>query len=379
MFPCPVRLRKEFPAAMVLAALNEELLKRYKRWLSGLRYAVPVQLRYSGIIRGFCQSLGKKEVIRASPWDIRNFLIHESKRGLQYSTVHDHLVVLRSFSEFLRLGGIKGSIPIHMVRMRAAPRQPPRVVGPDTISRLVAAAPRPRDAALVELLYATGCRSRELVNIKVQDIDFESRKIRIRGKNKKARYVIFGDQAAAATRAYLGERTSGFLFRSAVLNRGWICASSRRDQWIGVINVLSHVCPPKSRKVTFRLGPRKTMSLGEAWDLFRKRTRGLTLVPPKVGPMHTATVRRILIELAVRAGVKAVAPHTIRHCFATHLLDGGADVRDIQELLGHAQLTSTQIYTHVSRQRLVETFDRCHPRGNHNYVQGKTKAREASR
>lgn len=356
-------------------ALNEELIERYRLWLSGLRYSVPIRRRYPRIIGEFCQFLETKEVIRASASDIRNFLVHEAKRGLQYNTVHDHLVVLRNFSEFLRLGGIKGCVPVYTVRMRTAPRNPPRIVGPDMISRLIAVAQRPRDAALVELLYATGCRSRELVNIKVEDIDFESRKIRIRGKNTKVRYVIFGDKAAAATKSYLGDRTSGFLFRSALLNRGCIFASARRGQWIGVVKVLSH---RKSRRVSFQLGPKKTTSLGQAWDLFRKRMLGLTLVPSKTGPMHTATVRRVLRELASRAGIKPVPPHTIRHCFATHLLDGGADVRDIQELLGHASLTSTQIYTHVSRRRLVETFDRCHPRGNDNYVRGKTEARELS-
>lgn len=346
------------------AALNEELLKRHRRWLSVQHYAVHVQIVYSSILRAFCRFLGNKEVIRTSPWDIREYLIHEFRRGVRYETVHDRLVVLRNFSEFLRLGGIKGRIPVEMVQMRAAPKNPPRVASPDAISRLVAAAERPRDAALVELLYATGCRSGELVKIKVQDIDFESRKIRVRGKYKEARYVIFGDKAAAAIKAYLGNRTSGFLFRSAVLNRGSVYVSSRNGQWIGRVHVLDHSSPPKRRQVGFRLGPANTMTLGEAWEVFRKRKRGLNIVPAKVGPMHVATVRRIVTELSVRANMKTIIPRTFRHCFATHMLDGGADIRVIQELLGHACLKSTQIYTHVSRKNLIDTFDRCHPRGN---------------
>jgi len=121
-----------------------------------------------------------------------------------------------------------------------------------------------------------------------------------------------------------------------------------------------------------------TMALGEAWDLFRKRMGGLNVAPLKTGPMHIATVRRILIELSIRAGLKPISPYAIRHCFATHMLDGGADVRDIQELLGHAYLTSTQIYTHVSRRKLVKTFDRCHPRGNRSNVKAKAKVEQTA-
>lgn len=356
------------------AALNAELARRYSRWLCKLRYAPDAEDRYVNIIRRFCDFLGGKEMIRSSPWDIRSFLIREPRRGLEYNTVHDHLVILRSFSEFLRLGGARGSLPVKRVKMRAGPRNPPRVVSPEVISRLVAAAATPRDAALVELLYSTGCRSGELVNIKVQDIDFESRKIRVRGKNKKARYVIFGSKAAAATKSYLDGRKCGFLFKSAVLKRGCVYASRRRGQWIGVINVPNDTSPPPIRRRSFQLGPKNDMSLGAAWDVFRERTRGLPVAPSKAGPMHVATVRRIVIELSCRAGIRPINARTIRHCFATHMLDGGADVRDIQELLGHCQLTSTQVYTHVSRRRLVETFDRCHPRGDRHHAKSKANA-----
>lgn len=354
--------------------LNNELIARYKLWLSALDYSIPTQRRYPRIVREFCQSAGTKAVIRTTPWDVRKFLIEETRRGLRYGTVRDLLVVLRNFSEFLGLGGMRGRIPVQTIQMRAAPRNPPDVVSPRTIFRLIAAARNPRDVALLELLYATGCRAKELMNVKVEDIDFESRKIRVKGKNKRARYVLFGAKAAGATKAYLRGRNSGYLFQSALLQRGCIYACSRRGQWIGKINVLRSTHPPVSRVTSFSLGSRKDISLREAWVLFRKRRCGLKVVPAKVGPMHTATVRRTLTLLALQAGIKNVIPRTIRHCFATHMLDGGADIREIQELMGHAHLTSTQIYTHVSREKLVKAFNRCHPRGDRNHAEFKSRA-----
>jgi site-specific recombinase XerD len=133
--------------------LNDELIARYKLWLSALDYSVPTQRRYPRIVREFCESAGTKAVIRTTPWDVRKFLMQETRRGLRYSTVHDLLVVLRNFSEFLGLGGMRGRIPVQTIQMRAAPRNPPNVVSPRTIFRLIAAARNPRDVTLLELLY----------------------------------------------------------------------------------------------------------------------------------------------------------------------------------------------------------------------------------
>jgi site-specific recombinase XerD len=355
--------------------LNHELVERYKLWLASLGYSVPVQCRYPRIVRAFCDRLENKEVTQTTPWDIRTFLLHESRRGLEYDTVREALIPLRSFFEFLGLGGITQDMPVKSVRMKAAPRDPPRVVSPETISRLVAAAQNSRDIALVELLYATGCRAKELINIRVGDIDFDSRKIRVVGKNSKARYVVFGLPAANAVKDYLCGRKHGYLFQSAWLQRGTIYKCSRTERWVGEVTVFSRSDPLARRRIVMRLGWKSQMSLGEAWTQFRQRTRRLNITrPAKRGPMTTSTVRRILYSLALRAGIKRITPHTVRHCFATHMLDGGADIREIQELMGHVCLTSTQIYTHVSRKKLLETFDRCHPRGSGKNVQVDSKA-----
>jgi integrase/recombinase XerD len=349
------------------AKLNNELIARYKRWLCELDYSPHVQNAYPDVVKRFCDSIDGKRVLQTTPWDVRKFLIHESRRKVTYPRIRQLFGILQNFSQFLKLGGIKGRIPLDSVRMRpVGPRKPPVVVSPTTILRLVAAARRDRDRALVELLYATGCRPIELVRAKVKDLDLESRKMRVTGKNDKVRYMVFGDKAAAAIKAYLHGRTAGYLFQSTWLHKGCIYSSSRRGTWIGEIEVFDED-HRRGKRRAITLGLRKKITLGMARVRFEKWKRRLRVSNPKVAPLKTNTIRHILNLLALRAGIKKIAPRTIRHCFATHLLDGGADTRDIQELLGHRYLTSTQIYTHVSRRRLSETFDRCHPRGNCNH------------
>lgn len=345
--------------------LNNELVRRYKCWLSALDYSPYVRNAYPHIVRRFCDSVGTKSVLQTTPWDVRKFVIRESRRALSYPAIRQRFGVLQNFAQFLDLGGLRGRIPLESVRMRAVgPRNPPHVVSPSTILKLVAAAQTKRDTVIVELLYATGCRPKELVNARVRDIDFESRKMRVRGKNDKSRYVVFGDKAAQAIKAYLRGRTTGYLLQPTFEYKGVVYASSRYHKWIGEVDVITEDRPHGRRK-TFFLGSTNAITLDNARAEFEKRKRALRVVEPTLGPMHTNTVRRTLDSLALRAGIRSVAPRTIRHCFATHLLDGGADIREIQLLLGHDDLTSTQIYTHVSRKRLSETFDRCHPRGNH--------------
>lgn len=357
-------------AMLSTSRLNDILIARYKLWLSELDYSPDLQRSYPDVVRRFCDSIAKRNVLQTTPWDVRKFLIHESQRKLTYPTMRYLLGVLRNFSQFLQLGGIRGRIPLDSVRMKPeGPRRPPTVVSPSTILKLVAAARTERDVALVELLYATGCRPKELVRARVSDLDLESRKMRVTGKDDKVRYVVFGDKAAVAIKAYLHGRNTGYLFQSNWPHKGCIYSCSRRGTWIGEIEIADEDHPVGKRKIIITLGSKRKTSFDAARNKFEKWKHGLRLVHPKVIPLTTNTVRHILSVLALRAGIKKIAPRTIRHCFATHMLDGGADTREIQELLGHSYLTSTQIYTHVSRKRLVQTFDRCHPRGNYSHAE----------
>jgi len=161
-----------------------------------------------------------------------------------------------------------------------------------------------RDRLILEMLYGAGLRAAELVQIDVEDIDQKSSLVRVRGKGGKERIVPLGSKTAASLQKYLPER------------------GRRQEKWTG------------------------------------------PLIPGrgKDGRMSTRTVHRIVTSWAHRAGLSGVHPHTLRHTFATHLLDRGAELRAVQELLGHASLATTQMYTHLTTERLRKAYMQAHPR-----------------
>jgi integrase/recombinase XerC len=168
-----------------------------------------------------------------------------------------------------------------------------------------------RDRAIIEFLYATGIRVGELVNIDISDIDFREKVVRVTGKRKKQRMVPFGEPALQALLHYLDET------RPVFLNN---CPPAERDEAACFLNY-------QGTRIT-------TRSVGRMIDKYIKQC----------------------------ADIHAISPHSLRHTFATHLLDSGADLRDIQELLGHARLSTTQIYTQVSMEKMIEVYDRAHPK-----------------
>lgn len=355
------------PAAITPSSLElkRELVRLYKSWLYTLKYCKAIIQKYPRVAGEFCNFLRNRQIDETTSWDIRSFLIDSAKRkSFQYGTIQITLAALRSFFEFLSLGGIVSATPIRAVRMRRCLRNPPAVVSPETVLRLIASAKRPRDIAAVELLYATGCRAGELVGIRVEDVDFESRTIRVTGKFGKSRYVVFGRHGERALRAYLCGRNSGYVFQSATLQPGRVYKQAGPDTWVGKVSVYTDDKPPVQQRTLLTLGPTSKMSRGEAWRALKQKICGLDTVRPADGPMATNTLRKIVDALACRAGLQKLTPHQFRHAFATHMLNGGADIREIQELLGHACLSTTEVYTHVGRKRLLERFDACHPRGD---------------
>jgi integrase/recombinase XerC len=167
-----------------------------------------------------------------------------------------------------------------------------------------------RDRAMLELMYATGVRVAELTTLNLADVDFRNQLVRVTGKRRKQRIVPFGDPAGAAIRNYLAVRDK-FLMNAPV---------SKRDDEALFLNY-----------------------------------QGTRITTRSVGRMVEKYIR-------ICAGMHNISPHALRHSFATHLLDSGADLRDIQELLGHARLSTTQVYTHVSMEKLIEVYDKAHPK-----------------
>ncbi|HUK16159.1 MAG TPA: site-specific tyrosine recombinase XerD [Bryobacteraceae bacterium] len=251
----------------------------------------------------------------ASSWPeaegLRHYIDHLHQTGLNPRSIARHVATLRNFYGFLLREGLISSDPSEHVR---APRQwqtIPKFLNLEDIEKLIAApdAARPtglRDRAMLELLYATGLRVSELCRLGRSDIDTSLGYLRATGKGNKQRLVPVGDSALRAVTAYLAEG------REALLKGR----------------------PSRYLFVTARGG---CLTRQAFWKLLAGYGR-------KTGIFHGLT------------------PHVIRHTFATHLLEGGADLRSVQAMLGHADISTTQIYTHVMRSRLRETVDRHHPR-----------------
>lgn len=225
------------------------------------------------------------------------------------------LAALRTFFQFLVREGLLEMNPAKLVSTPRLEKKLPRhlsieeaikfIETPDTDTAL-----GKRDRAMLELMYATGIRVSELTKLNLGDIDFKNRLIRVLGKRRKERIVPFGDPAADALRDYLAVRDQ-FLESAPI---------SERDLEAVFLNY-----------------------------------QGTRITTRSVGRMVEKYIR-------ICAGMHEISPHDLRHTFATHLLDSGADLRDIQELLGHARLSTTQIYTHVSMEKLIEVYDKAHPK-----------------
>jgi site-specific recombinase XerD len=262
--------------------------------------------------------------------DVRGYVATLSQRGLAPATSARKLAALRGLFESQREHGRIAHNPAELVSTPRRPRTLPRVLGEHEAATLLDSIPAGgalelRDRALFELAYGSGLRAAELVALEVSDVDHDGEQLRVEGKGQKTRFVPAGEVALAAVRAYL-DRGRPELARAATPDAAQGDAGTRS-------------AAPKG---------------APAAELFlSKRGKGLS----------TSDVRRRLKGWAARAGVAGkVAPHALRHSFATHLLDGGADLRSIQELLGHASVSSTQVYTRVESARLKSAYARSHPR-----------------
>ncbi len=256
---------------------------------------------------------GLSDYLRPSVRDLSHYLSFLREKGLAPPSVARHLVALRMFYRFLRLEERAAPAAVELLESPALWERIPQVLSPEGVEKLLAA-PVPadrfylRDRALLETLYATGSRASEVVGLKLSDLYLDSAFTKCLGKGNKQRVVPLGKPAIDALRAYLGDARPVLI--RAVPDCPWVFVS--------------------------RGG--KVLTREMLWMLVKKYVR--------------------------RAGLNAkVSPHTLRHSFATHLLAGGADLRTVQELLGHANIRTTQHYTHVDRDRLKSIHRKFHPRG----------------
>jgi site-specific recombinase XerD len=337
---------------------NRELAEKFGEWLVAQRFSRSVFEAYSKIAFSFCRYLGMKKLVSVNHMDVRYFLINEMKRNLSVDGFNRHLYALRRFFDFLYMAGVVDSVAPRLVRGRRSERRIPAILPSSDIAKLVKNAGSIRNRAMVQLLYSTGCRVGELVRMNAEDVDHRRRTIRVVGKGRQ-RIVFYGAGAASLLKRHLRGRRKGPIFLPEPLTQIG-CIHEHKGVWRGYWRDFSRG-PVHSHRTTTYLGLHLTRN--QAWRRFRLLVPKSRLAcPPQLRHMRTPTVARVLRYAALRSGLGRVTPHLLRHSFATHLLQNGADIRYIQQLLGHTSLITTQIYTRVAPIELASVHRRYHPR-----------------
>jgi integrase/recombinase XerC len=291
----------------------EKAIDKFLHSLQQRNASVHTIKAYTGDLGNFSAYLGSRNWRSIDHLTIRGFLSHLYQRNLSKTSVARALAAVRSFYKWLAQEGVVEQNPAALVSTPKLPKKLPRVPTIEEMNSVldgqmpeIASFPE-RDRIMFELLYGCGIRNSELTGINLDDIRLSSEAILIRGKGKKERYVPFGDSVKTALAAYL---------------------------------------------------PARQRTLAE-----RKKNTSALLINQRGGRLTTRSVGRIIKKIAIAKGLSPdVHPHTLRHAFGTHMLEEGADLRSIQEMLGHERLSTTQRYTQLSMKHVLEVYDQTHPR-----------------
>jgi len=308
----------------------DEHLNKFITYLIAEKNASPYTIKnYRHEIGQFLDFLNEQEI---GSWDgvdryvLRRYLAWLQAEGYVKASITRRISELRSFCRYLVREGILDRNPIRTISSPKVPKRLPDYLDVHEVEALLAApdvmAPQgQRDQAIMEVLYASGLRVSELVSLNLRNVDLQHGELRVWGKGAKERLALLGGPACRALTRYIQD---------------------------GRLKLVKENKPTNALFLN-RLGSR----------------------------LSTRSVSNILDKYAKLAGLgRCVTPHLLRHTFATHLLDGGADLRTVQELLGHADLSTTQIYTHVSQARVREVYRKAHPRAK---AQGSNGAEEQGR
>jgi integrase/recombinase XerD len=268
---------------------------------------------YQRDLKRFCEWLGGRFIPRLTVRELSDYMGWLRQQKLAPTSVARHIVALKVFLRYLQLEGIMQDNPAELLGAQKQWQRMPEVLSPTAMEGLLAA-PQPydpyyrRDRALLELLYATGCRASEVSHMQMRDLHLAERYCLAHGKGSKQRITPLGEAAVRAIAEYLE------------FERPRLAAAARTS-------------PP--------------------WALLTRRGQRL----------RREAIWELVKRYALRCGApESISPHSLRHSFATHVLAGGADLRQVQELLGHASIATTQIYTHVDQSRLKKVHQQFHPR-----------------
>jgi tyrosine recombinase XerC len=284
----------------------DRYIEKFIRYLEiEKNYSRNTIINYRLDLEDFKAFLGEGNIETVDYLTLRKYLASLKEKNLNMRSVNRKLSTLRSFFKFLSREGLLKANPILVLSSPKTEKHLPQFLTEDETSKLidsVAAGDERslRDRAILETFYSTGIRISELVGLDIEDIDFISGIVKVMGKGRKERIAPIGEHAIRAIREYLDKRKKKS--EAVFLNK-----SGKRISDRGVRNI----------------------------------------------------VEKYIRLASIKQGV---SPHTLRHSFATHLLDRGADLRSVQELLGHANLSTTQIYTHLTTERLKSVYDKAHPR-----------------
>ncbi len=296
-------------------------LDRFFKYLSAEKNASGHTIsNYRRDLDQFVSFMGKsdQDLLSIHHFDVRRFLGDLQKKEYARASILRKVAAVKSFFKYLWREGIIQENPLASLSSPKKQRSLPSFMTIEEVQKMLEAPDKSdwlgrRDQAILELLYSTGIRVSELVGLNLEEVDFGSELIKVRGKGKKERIVPMGRIAIKTLRSYL---------------------MARQD---------AH----------------EKYSVSERPS---KRTQAL-FINKNQGRLTSRSVERLVLKYGKMAGVsKKVTPHTFRHSCATHLLDRGADLRSVQEILGHVNLSTTQIYTHVTAEKLKKIYDQAHPR-----------------
>jgi len=290
----------------------DELVERFLNYLTvekGL--SLNTTSAYRRDIEKFKDYLKKKDkdLKRFNKDDLITYINHLRDLGLQTSTLSRNISSMRGLCKFMLMEGLIDEDPIENISTPRGWKRIPKVIGVDEVYELLSKPQNEalslRDKAILEIIYSSGLRVSEVINIKVSDINFEAGFITVKGKGSKERVVPVNETTLQTIKAYINE------LRPSILKR-------------------------RNSDILFLAKGGKQMTRQRVWQLIKRYSKGLSM---------------------------EVSPHTLRHCFASHLLDGGADLKALQKMLGHTDISTTQIYTRVTPERLKRIIKQYHPRG----------------